>query len=292
MNRRKAEFRSDEALTETRQTGVRMRCQGYTANADETALKVLKGGRKVGEKRHLSLLQELEFQRRIRQETPEAIGLPFALWTRRAVQALIEQETGGVMPSRTVGLYLRRWGFTPQKPLQKAYEQDPQAVTQWLENDYPAIAARKDPRGEKAGQETPAEPDLQPHESRYRAVHDLRRNLDRGGLDPVSEPLDAELPAQDLDRLRVHRSHAVTTWLATHRDRIEVFYLPAYSPELNPDELLNSELQGVLHSALPALTKAELKRKARTHLHRLQKQLHRVRRYFRHPTIADAAVSA
>jgi len=347
MNRRKAKLRSDEALTEVRQTGVRMRRQGYTAKAiaeilevhpntvyrwesraqaaDEAALKVLKRGRKVGEKRHLSLLQELELQRRIRLETPEATGLPFALWTRRAVQALIEQETGVVMPIRTVGLYLQRWGFTPQKPLQKAYEQDPLAVAQWLENDYPAIAARAKTEGAEIhwGDETGIEQKGQ-RERGYalpgqtpvvkKPAKKLRLNLifsltNQGTIRFMlyEETLTAavlllflnrlihDCPHKIfliLDRLRVHRSHAVRTWLATRRDRIEVFYLPAYSPELNPDELLNSELKGVLHSGLPALTKTELKQKARTHLHRLQKQPHRVRRYFKHPKIAYAAISA
>jgi transposase len=72
-----------------------------------------------------------------------------------------------------------------------------------------------------------------------------------------------------LNRLWVYRSQAVRRGLENRRDRIEVFYLPAYAPELNPDELLNSELQGELHSGLPALNKTGLKRKARTHLHRL-----------------------
>jgi transposase len=92
-----------------------------------------------------------------------------------------------------------------------------------------------------------------------------------------------------LDRLRVHRCKAVHRWIEAHRDRIEMFYLPAYSPELNPDELLNSELKGVLHSGLPAADKPALKHKARRHLLRLQRQRHRVRRYFRHAKVAYAA---
>jgi transposase len=347
MNRRKAKVRSDAALTEARQTGVRMRAQGYTAAVvaeilavhpntvyrwesqaeaeGEAALKVRRRGRKPGEKRHLSALQEIDVQRRIRTETPEALGFPFALWTRRAVQVMIERETGIMMPIRTVGLYLQRWGFTPQKPLRKAYEQDPRAVEYWLRNEYPRIAARA--RAEQAeihwGDETGIEQDGQ-RERGYappghtpvvkKPARKLRLNLissltNQGTLRFMvyEHPLTAAVlilflsrliqrhPHKIfliLDRLRVHRCKAVQRWLANRRDRIEVFYLPAYSPELNPDELLNSELKGVLHSGVPAKTKVELKRKARTHLHRLQKHPHRIRWYFRHPKVAYAADAA
>ncbi|BBA33939.1 transposase [Methylocaldum marinum] len=88
-----------------------------------------------------------------------------------------------------------------------------------------------------------------------------------------------------LDNLKAHRSQAVRAGLEARRERIEVFDLPAYSPELNPDELLNSDLKGVLHGGLPAKTKAELKRKARSHLYRLQKRPDRIRRYFKQPKI-------
>ena len=68
--------------------------------------------------------------------------LPFALWTRDAVKLLIQQWFGIEMPIRTVGEYLKRWGFTPQKPVKRAYEQSSQAVKKWLETDYPVIASR------------------------------------------------------------------------------------------------------------------------------------------------------
>lgn len=104
-------------------------------------------GRKVGEKRRLNLLQELEVHRRIRLEAPESLGLPFALWTRQAVRVLMALETGVSMPIRTVGLYLKRWGFTPQKPLRWAYEQDPQAVERWLREESPSLQTRAKAEG-------------------------------------------------------------------------------------------------------------------------------------------------
>ncbi len=68
--------------------------------------------------------------------------MDFALWTRAAVMALIKQELAIELPVRTVGEYLKRWGFTPQKPITRAYEQRPEAVKQWLDEHYPAISLR------------------------------------------------------------------------------------------------------------------------------------------------------
>src|SRR6476659_4669248 len=94
---------------------------------------------------HGSLLtaeQEAEVQALIRQQMPDDLGLPFALWSRAAVQALARQRFGVAVAVRTMGSYLARWGYTPQKPLRRAYEQDPVAVRRWLRREYPTIAAR------------------------------------------------------------------------------------------------------------------------------------------------------
>ncbi len=70
---------------------------------------------------------------------PDELNIDSALWTRSAVQTLIAYECGVKMPIRTVGEYLKRWGYTPQKPLKRAYEQDPQQVKAWLDIEYPAL---------------------------------------------------------------------------------------------------------------------------------------------------------
>ena len=81
--------------------------------------------------------------------TPDQLKMPFALWTRQAVQQLIKQQYTIAMPIRTVGEYLKRWGFTAQKPVKRAYEQNPKAVNKWLEEEYPCIAQQvKEQEGE------------------------------------------------------------------------------------------------------------------------------------------------
>jgi transposase len=104
----------------------------------EAGLEQQQRGEKYGAGRPLSAEQESQIQEWMLEHFPEGMGIDSALWTRRAVQSLIEQEYGIVMPIRTVGAYLKRWGYTPQKPLKRAYEQDPSSVKQWLDETYPA----------------------------------------------------------------------------------------------------------------------------------------------------------
>jgi transposase len=222
MTRRQAKRRSDEALTEARKTAVRMRAEGHTAKAigkilevhpntvyrwdtqardgGESALQVQRRGRRKGEKRRLNLEQEIALRETICQQTPDAVGLPFALWTRQAVQRLIAKETKVMLPIRTVGLYLGRWGLTPQKPLKKPYEQDPRAVTRWLQAEYPAIAARartEHAGGAKTGEEASVESHLQHHESGADALYDLREHVDGEGPDRLHEPFDSGSAEED-----------------------------------------------------------------------------------------------
>lgn len=95
-------------------------------------------GVKYGEGRTLLPDQEARVQKLMLEHFPDELGIDSALWTRRAVSALIEQVCQVQMPIRRVGEYRKRWGYTPQKPLKRAYEQDPQAVQQWLDVEYPA----------------------------------------------------------------------------------------------------------------------------------------------------------
>jgi transposase len=92
-----------------------------------------------------------------------------------------------------------------------------------------------------------------------------------------------------LDNLRVHHCNPVKEWLAAHKKMIEVFYLPAYSPELNPDEYLNCDLKAGVHSGLPARSEQALKEKTIKHMKMLQKKPARVKKYFKHEKIQYAA---
>jgi transposase len=120
--------------------------QEYEEFGEEGLYQAVRG-RQLGEHRSLSPEQERQVQQKLQAHFPEELGIDRALWTRAAVQALIEQACGVEMPIRTVGEYLRRWGYPPQRPLKRAYEQDPDAVEDWLEHTYPEIVQRAQQEG-------------------------------------------------------------------------------------------------------------------------------------------------
>src|SRR3712207_6555778 len=99
-------------------------------------------GRKPDGQRLLDASQEAEVQGLVRCYTPDELDLPSALWSRAAVGMLIARRCGVGLAVRTAGKYLARWGFTAQKPIRRAWEQDPAAARRWLRRDYPAIVAR------------------------------------------------------------------------------------------------------------------------------------------------------
>ena len=286
------------------------------------AIKLGQRGRRQGEQRTLSSDQESDIQRALIDKTPDQMKLPFALWTRDAVKLLVKQQYGIEMPIRTVGEYLKRWGFTPQKPVKRAYEQNSQAVNRWLETDYPAIASRAKtekaeihwgdetgvqtganyvrgfaPRGEKPVIRIVAK---KSHVSMISAITNqgkLRFMMYRDAMN--SELLIRFMTrlTKDagskvfliLDNLRVHHGKNVKQWLEKHKERIEVFYLPSYSPELNPDEYLNSNLKSKVHSGKAIRSREDLEKKTRLFMRTIAKRPSHVRSYFKHHKVAYAA---
>jgi transposase len=97
------------------------------------AVSIHRQGRPVGSGRMLTVEQEKKIQQQIQDRTPDQLKLIYALWTRQAVSELIEAVYGVRLTVRNMGKYLKRWGFTPQRPLKKAYEQSPEAVSKWVQ---------------------------------------------------------------------------------------------------------------------------------------------------------------
>lgn len=281
-----------------------------------------KRGIAKGQNRTLTISQEDEIQNLLIDKTPDQFKLVFALWTRQAVQELIKMRLGIDMPIRTVGEYLMRWGFTPQKPLKQAYEQRPAEVSKWLDEEYPKIAQRAKKEGAEIhwGDETGVRGDCQ-HGRGYAPKGKtpvIRLSVKRSSINMISsitnqgkvrfmiytDNMNAKrlikflkqlMKGADrkifliLDNLRVHHAKAVKKWLQDYTDKIELFFLPAYSPERNPDEYLNCDLKAGVHSQSPARNTNELKKKVRSHMMKLQKLPARVMKYFKHPKIAYAA---
>ncbi|MDQ6646721.1 MAG: IS630 family transposase, partial [Pseudomonadota bacterium] len=111
------------------------------------ALAPRKRGRRAGDKRAQSAEQEATIRQTIGDKRAGPLKMAFALWGRAAVMEWIERECGIRLHVRSVGKYLARWGFTPQKPIKRAYEQSPEAVRTWLDDTYPAIAERAKSEG-------------------------------------------------------------------------------------------------------------------------------------------------
>ena len=302
--------------------GVHADTVGRWLKLDKSDLKVKRGGRKVGDARLLSAQDEAHIRAKIIDKTPDQLKLAYALWTRKAVQELIEQETGVGLAIRSVGEYLKRWGMTPQKPQKRAYEQSAPAVRRWLRNDYPKIQTRAKQEDAEIywGDETGLRNDCQ-HERGYALKGQtpvIRLNAKRVSLNMISAisnqgkvrfrffegTMNADILIDFfmrllryakrklymiLDNLPVHHCKPVKQWLAEHKHMIEVFYLPSYSPELNPDEYLNCDLKSGVHSGKPARDKSQLKNKAHKHMKMLQRKPVRVKKYFEHEKIRYAA---
>src|SRR4051794_30617898 len=112
------------------------------ASGGTDAIPGARTGRPVGTGRTLSEDQARRIRQLIDEHSPEDLGIPAALWTRKAVRDLIHKEYAIEMPVRTVGEYLKRWGYTAKVPRRHSKDQDPEEVDRWLEETYPAIERR------------------------------------------------------------------------------------------------------------------------------------------------------
>lgn len=285
------------------------------------ALQPRKRGRQVGTNRGLTAEQEEEIQRKIVEKTPDQLKLAFALWTRKAVCELILKEYGMKMPVRTCGLYLTRWGCTPQKPARRAYEQNPKAVKEWMDVKYPLIARRAKIEGAEIhwGDETGVRSDCQ-HGRSYAPKGKtpvVRLRGQRFSTNMISsvtnqgkvrwmiyrDNLNSQVFIRFLDRLakdsgrkvflivdnlRVHHSLPVKEWLAKNAHCIELHFLPSYSPERNPDEYLNGDLKGALGRMPSPANREQLESNLKVQMRRLNKLPAHVASYFENQFVTYA----
>jgi transposase len=281
-------------------------------------------GRPVGSGRTLSDEQANRIQRLIDDNSPEDLGIACPLWSRRAVRDLINKECAVRMPARTVGEYLRRWGYTAKRPRRHARKQDPQEVRQWLQATYPAIAARAEQEGgvvywcDETGVAADEHPRLgyaregQPATVEVPDTH-IRMNLisaisNAGAVRFMTYKgtMNAALFLVFLgrllrcstkkvflivDRLRAHETAGVAEWVEAHKGQIEVFYLPRRAPELNPDEYLNNDLKGAVNDAGLPDSKEDLRSRIQAFMRRLLLLPDHVRNYFCHPCVQYASAN-
>lgn len=294
----------------------------YKKEGSKASLLKKKRGRRSEDMIRLKPHQCATIVTLIRDRCPDQLKLPFALWTREAVGLLIQERFGIRLALNTVGLYLKKWGFTAQKPLRRAYQRQDSAVKHWLETTYPEISTRA--KGEKA----------EIHwgdEAGFRSDHQTGTTYGLKGETPVIQctakrfktnmistitnrgtlrfmifdgTFNADVFIDFLKRLiskskvkiflildnhKVHHAYKVQDWIEANKDKIELFFLPPYCPELNPDELLNQDVKSNAVGRKRAKTLSDLKRNLRGYLFGTQKAPHIVRSYFKKKEVNYAA---
>nr|WP_325049250.1 IS630 family transposase [Micromonospora deserti] len=285
------------------------------------ALKTGRRGRRPGEQKALDARQEARVRRAVLGKYPDQVALPGLVWTRPQVRQLVRNWFGIGLSLVTIGKYLRSWGMSPQKPIRRAYEQNPEAVARWLAERYPAIAKqagkdkavilwldqtglRSDASVGKGWAPVGKTPVVGKTGKRF-DVNVMAAISNRGELyftcftgsftgpvflaflDRLVRHLDRKVHLV-VDGHPVHRRIMVRDWLAERVDQIQMHFLPGYAPELNPVELLNGDIKRHVAQANPA-NPAGLAAAAATHLRRRQNQPEMVKALFGKPEVQYAA---
>jgi len=285
-------------------------------------VKALRSTPATGRPRTLTPSQERQVFRWVNGRDPRQYGLDFGLWTRAVVAELIEKKFGVRLGVTTVGYLLAKLGLTPQKPLQRAYQRDPEAIARWERETYPALARQaKAERAEIYFWD----------ESGFRAdtVHGKTWGV-KGQTPVVQRPgqrqsisaasavtakgafwfctyvgaLNAELFIEllqqmmkgrhksihlVLDSLPAHKKASVREYVASTNGRLTLHFLPGYAPDLNPDELVWSHIKRTGTARRPLQKGESLREKIEKQLAKLQQMPRLVRSFFRAPSVAYIA---
>jgi len=288
----------------------------------EKGLCARRRGPAKGTGARLTTAQAATIRKLLGDKCPEQLKLPFYLWTREAVQQLIWRKFTIRVSIRTVGNYLRAWGFTPQKPVRRAYEQNSAAVQRWLQEEYPALAKRAKAEGALIywGDEMGLRSDHQagrsygvcgqtpviPGTGKRFSCSMISAVTNRGQLCFMvfSETFRVKVFLTFVRRLLkqarrkvflivdghpVHRAKLVQAWRAKHINEVEIVYLPSYSPELNPDELLNQDVKSNALGRRRPRDAEEMKEEVRGYLFSTQKRPDVIRNYFTGQHVSYAA---
>ena len=282
-------------------------------------LKALRSRRGTGRPRSLTPAQERQVFRWVNGRNPLQYGLDFGLWTRRIVAMLIERKFGVRLGLTAVGALLAKLGLTAQKPLERAYQRDPQAIERWQRETFPAIASQArregaeiffwDESGFRADSvhgktwgvrgQTPVvhRPGQRQSISAASAVNA------RGGFwfQTFKGALNAELFVKllqrmmryrknsvhlILDSLPAHKKALVRDYVQSTRGRLRLHFLPGYAPDLNPDELVWSHVKRTGTARRPLQRGESLHERIDAELHAVKRNRSLVRSFFRAPSVA------
>lgn len=292
---------------------------GWMAQYREGGLQALKAHPIPGRPKKLGGAELRRVYTLIVGTDPRQLSFGFALWTREMVRELIRREFNVRLSVVSVGRLLRKLGLSPQRPLWRAYQQNPEAVERWKSEEYPAIRAEAAKVGaviyfgDEAGVRTDFHagttwaPVGQTPVVRTTGTRDsinlisvisaqgaLRFAAYEGKFESITFINFCERLMDDtagpvfliVDGHPVHRSTMVKEFVASTKGRLRLFRLPAYSPELNPDEWVwkNVKADRIGRAGIEQV-KGDLKSKALAALHRLEKLPHLIRGFFRDPSL-------
>lgn len=278
----------------------------------------VQGGKKINGQQ-AALVRQL-----IRNKLPDQLKLAYGLWTREGVQQLILKKFGIELSRWQVGRYLKSWGYTPQKPISKAFEQKPEKVKEWLEKKYPAIKKRA--RKEKAiiyfGDETGMRSDHQTGRSYAPAGETpvITKTGNRFSINMISAISNQghlqfmiidgngrfntvvfetflkqmiKYSRQKIyfvtDNHSAHKTKKINEWLRKNKKRIEVFFLPPYSPELNPQEYVNQDVKTNIIGKKRPINKMEMRGNVNDFMQKRKKDKMQVKKYFHERHVRYAA---
>ena len=267
----------------------------------------VKGGKKINGK------QAAEVRQLVKDKMPEQLKLPFGLWTREAVQQLILERYGIELSRWQVGRYLKSWGYTPQKPITKAFEQNPKRVKEWLDKEYPAIkkraakenaviyfedevGMRSDHQAGKSYAPKGETPVIKKTGQRF-SLNMVSAISNKGHVEfmildgTFNGAVFLEFLAQLIkykqqkiflvvDGHSAHKTKAIKAWLEENKDRIELFFLPPYSPELNAQEYVNQDLKTNIIGKKRPINKAQMRSNVEEFMNKRKNDKKQVQKYF------------
>lgn len=281
--------------------------------------RVLLARRATGRPRSLTAAQERQVFRWVNGKNPLQYGFDFGLWTRQIVSELVAQRFGVKLSLASIGAMLARLNLTPQKPLQRAYQRDPEAIERWVKETYPAISKQaKRERAEVFFWD----------ESGFRAdaVHGktwgakgrtpvVQRPGQRQSISAASavnskgafwfetyqgaltgelfvELLKNMMAERDrpvhlvIDGLPAHKKAVVKQYVMSTEGQLTLHFLPGYAPDLNPDELVWSHAKRTGVARNPLRKGEKLMDRVNEQLQSIADNPTLVRSFFGHPSVA------
>jgi transposase len=284
------------------------------------SLRSRKRGSRVGKK--ITGEQAEGIRRLVKTKLPDQLELPFGLWTREAIGQLIQKKYDISLSRWQVGRYLKGWGYTSQKPIRKAFEQKPAKVKKWLEVDFPDIQKRA--KKEKAviyfGDETGMRSDHQAGKSyapkgKTPIVKATGKRFSLNMISAISNKGHLQFMIIDgsfngevfqtflegmikyaktkifyiTDGHSAHKTKKLKEWLAGKKDKVEVFILPPYSPELNPQEYLNQDVKTNVIGKKRPINKEQMKSNVVSFMKKRKSDKKQVKKYFHEKHVKYAA---